>query len=409
FGGGGFLVRTVTETLPLTLTVRHALLPSQTGAPAVEVPAQVFHYMPGVWDTDRIRESIAAYLVSRGQNADSFRFFPTIYDDGLRHSNYAGTYPRQHNVGGVGQIPVRTECDCHYGAEFSALSESLGDEPTTQVALTHELGHECVFYADYRDLDGTVKGLWRDAGIPCTGGAHPSNGLINTSMFADDQSTTATMSVMGGSLSGNYFIGTPRFGFSRVEMYFLGLASPAEVTPVTFVQGSTAKQITIDQVVAANGSRTPAYTGQFRVFRLPTFVVKRKGEAIDDGQMQQLDSLLSRWRSRFWRETGGRARANLTLDGSCSYTLSLTSAKIAPTVTTGSIRVLAESGCGWTASTSDSWINITSGGSGSSDGQVNYTAAANPAGVSRTGTVTVAGQSVTITQEAVRRRPARPK
>jgi hypothetical protein len=46
--------------------------------------------------------------VSRGQNVDSFRFFPTIYDDGLRHSNYAGTYPRQKSVTGAGTIPART-------------------------------------------------------------------------------------------------------------------------------------------------------------------------------------------------------------------------------------------------------------------------------------------------------------
>ncbi|HXH41846.1 MAG TPA: hypothetical protein VNN08_24695, partial [Thermoanaerobaculia bacterium] len=202
FGGAGFLEGTVTQTLPLTFSARHSLLPSaatgSSGDPTVEVPAQVFHYMPGVWDTDRIRESIAAYLVSRGQNVDSFRFFPTIYDDGLRHANYAGTYPRQKSVTGAGVIPARTECDCHYGAEYSALGESLTNESTTQIALTHELGHECVLYADYKDVDGTVKGPWRDAGVPCFGGAHPNNGLANPSMFPDTESGLTTISVMGG-------------------------------------------------------------------------------------------------------------------------------------------------------------------------------------------------------------------
>lgn len=140
FGGAGFVSGTVTQALPLTFTSRRSMLPSAVGA-SLDVPAQVFQYVPGVWDTDRIRESIAAYLVSRGQNVDSFRVFPTTYDDGLRHSNYAGTYPRQKTVTGAGVIPARTDCDCHYGAEFSSLSESLANEPTTQVALTHELGH----------------------------------------------------------------------------------------------------------------------------------------------------------------------------------------------------------------------------------------------------------------------------
>lgn len=397
FGGDGFVERTVAQTVPLTLTVRHSLLPSSVGD-TVEVPAEVFHYMPGVWDTDRIRESIAAYLVSRGQNADSFRFFPTTYDNGLRHANYAGTYPRQKIVSGVGQIPSRPECDCHYGAEFSALAESLGDEATTQVALTHELAHEYTLYADYRDLDGTVKGTWRDAGIPCFGGAHPNQGLVNTSMFPESATAPATISVMGGSVTGVYQLNAPRFGLSRVEMYLMGLATPGEVTPITFVQNGTAAQITIDQVIAANGPRIPAYTGQLRVFRVPAFVVKRKSESLAGSQLQQLRTLLWRWQSRFLHETGGRARANLSLDGSCNSTLSSTSMKTSPSAANGSVDILTDSGCAWTASSDANWILVTSGASGTGNGRVLYTLAANPSHSVREGTITIAGQPFTIGQ-----------
>ena len=406
FGGAGFVERTITQTLPLSFTVRHSLLPSAVGA-SVEVPAEIFHYMPGVWDTDRIRESIAAYLASRGQNVDSFRFFPTIYDDGLRHSNYAGTYPRQKSVGGVGQIPARTECDCHYGAEFSAVAESLADEATTQVALTHELGHECLFYADYRAADGTVKGLWRDAGVPCFGGAHPSQGLVNRSMFADSGSSVPTMSVMGGSITGTYVLNTPRFGFSPVEMYFLGIAAPGEVTPITFVQNGAPTQITIDQIIAANGARTPAYAaGQKRVFRVPTFVVRRPADVVTDAQLQQLQNVLYRWQSRFWQETGGRARANLSIDGSCSNTLSKTSTGAARSSTTGTVSVLADPACAWTAASPDNWITITSGNSGSGDGVVSYTVGVNPAATPRTTTLTIAGQPFMVTQAGTGKRRA---
>ncbi len=407
FGGAGFLEGTVTQTSPLTFSSRHSLLPTSVGD-SVEVPAVVFHYMPGVWDTDRIRESIAAYLVSRGQNVDTFRFFPTTYDDGLRHSNYAGTYPRQKSVTGAGVIPARTECDCHFGAEFSALAESLANEGTTQVALTHELGHECVFYADYKDVDGTVKGPWRDAGVPCFGGAHPNNGLANPSMFPDTESGLTTISVMGGSVAGTYSLTAPRFGYSRVEMYFLGLASPAEVTPITFIQNGNTSQITIDQIIAANGPRTPAYvSGQTRLYRVPTFVVQRSGEGNIDAQVQQLQGVLWRWQSRFWRETGGRARANLTLDGSCSFTFSATSVMPAATpAITGSINVMSDAGCGWTASSSDAWLTITSGGSGTGDGTLNYSIAANPSPNPRTGTITIAGQPFTVTQLGTAKRRA---
>lgn len=398
FGGAGFVSGTITQTQTLSFSARHSLLPSTVGS-SIDVPAQVFHYMPGVWDTDRIRESIAAYLVSRGQNVDSFRFFPTIYDDGLRHSNYAGTYPRQKSVTGAGTIPARTECDCHYGAEFSAVGESLADETNTQIALTHELGHECVLYADYKDVDGIVKGPWRDAGVPCFGGAHPNNGLANPSMFADTESGLSTISVMGGSVNGTYQLAAPRFGYSKVEMYLLGLASPAEVTPITFKQDSGTSQITIDEIVAANGPRTPAYVaGQTRVYRVPPFVVKRSGETVSDAQLQQLQTLLWKWQSRFWRETGGRARANQTIDGSCSFTFSATSLRPAPTAAAGSLSILSENGCGWTASSDSSWLTITSGASGSGNGTLTYNIAANASPNNRIGTITIAGQPFTATQ-----------
>ncbi len=397
---------TITQTLPLTFVPRHSLLPSAVGS-SVDVPAEVFHYMPGVWDTDRIRESIAAYIVSRGQNVHSFRFFPTIYDDGLRHSNYAGTFPRQKSVTGAGTIPARTECDCHYGAEFSAVSESLADETTTQVALTHELGHECVLYADYKDVDGVVKGPWRDASVPCFGGAHPNNGLANPSMFPDTESGLSTISVMGGSIAGTYSLTAPRFGYSRAEMYFLGLASPAEVSPITFVQDSGTSQITIDQIVAANGPRTPAYAaGQTRVFRVPTFVVKRIGENVSDAQLQQLQNVLYRWQSRFYRETGGRARGNLTLDGSCSYTISASSIRPASAAATGIISVIADGGCPWSATASDSFITVTSGGSGIGVGLVSYSIAPNASANPRTGTITIAGQPFTVNQLGAAKRRA---
>ncbi len=289
------------------------------------------------------------------------------------------------------------------------LGESLAGEAITHVALTHELAHEYAFYADYRDIDGTVKGLWRDAGIPCFGGAHPNNGLANPSMFADAESAVSTMSVLGGSLTGVFNLATPRFGLSRVEMYFMGLATPAEVTPITFVQGGATKTITIDQVIAANGPRTPAYAaGQARVFRVPTFVVKRKSEAVSDSQLQQLQLVLWKWQSRFWRETGGRARANLTLDGSCSSTLSATAAKAIAAPTTGTISVLNDTACAWTAATPDGWIIITSGSSGTGNGSVGYRLAGNAGLGARTGTITIAGQPFTVTQAGVgRRRGAR--
>jgi hypothetical protein len=64
--------------------------------------------------------------------------------------------------------------------------------------------------------------------------------------------------------------------------------------------------------------------------------------------------------------------------------------------TNASISVITGSSCAWTATSSVSWITITSGASGTGLASATYTVA--PATFLRTGTLTVAGQTVTITQ-----------
>ncbi|MGW8182045.1 MAG: BACON domain-containing protein, partial [bacterium] len=66
-----------------------------------------------------------------------------------------------------------------------------------------------------------------------------------------------------------------------------------------------------------------------------------------------------------------------------------------------SISVTSPSGCDWTATESASWIDITSGSSGSGSDEVTYKVDANPSSNSRTATITVAGKSHTVTQEGL--------
>jgi hypothetical protein len=84
--------------------------------------------------------------------------------------------------------------------------------------------------------------------------------------------------------------------------------------------------------------------------------------------------------------------------GTCAYSLNPTSQSMAVGGGTGSTAVTAQSGCTWTATSNASWLTITSGGSGSGNGTVNYSGTANPNVTSRTGTLTVGGQTFTVTQ-----------
>jgi hypothetical protein len=90
----------------------------------------------------------------------------------------------------------------------------------------------------------------------------------------------------------------------------------------------------------------------------------------------------------------------ITSGGSCSYSISPTSASPAAAASTGSVSVTAGTGCAWTAvSNNTSWLTVTSGASGSGNGTVGWSAAANT-GAARTGTITIAGQTFTVNQAA---------
>lgn len=94
------------------------------------------------------------------------------------------------------------------------------------------------------------------------------------------------------------------------------------------------------------------------------------------------------------------AASNIPTDcgGTCSYSISPTSASVVAGGGTGSVTVTAGAGCAWTAVSNSSFITVTSGSSGSGNGSVGYSVAANTGSASRSGTVTIAGQTFTVTQ-----------
>ena len=65
---------------------------------------------------------------------------------------------------------------------------------------------------------------------------------------------------------------------------------------------------------------------------------------------------------------------------------------------TGSISVTAISGCAWTATSNSGFVTITSGASGTGNGTVSFSVAANSSSSARSGSLTVAGQTISITQ-----------
>jgi hypothetical protein len=112
--------------------------------------------------------------------------------------------------------------------------------------------------------------------------------------------------------------------------------------------------------------------------------------------------------------TASQRSGTITIDGqtytveqaaqvpTCNYQLSSTSvpSPIAAAGGSGSFDVVAATGCAWTATTTESWITFSGATTGSGNGSVSFTVAANTAASTRSGVISVQGQTFTVNQAA---------
>jgi len=83
---------------------------------------------------------------------------------------------------------------------------------------------------------------------------------------------------------------------------------------------------------------------------------------------------------------------------SCGYSISPQGVSLPAPNGGGTVSVTAAAGCAWTATSTASWISVSSStASGTGSGSVNYSVSRNN-GASRTGTISVAGKTFTVTQ-----------
>jgi len=81
----------------------------------------------------------------------------------------------------------------------------------------------------------------------------------------------------------------------------------------------------------------------------------------------------------------------------CEYNLSPGAVSVSASGGTGVLKVLTGAGCSWTATPNAEFISLSSAASGTDSSSISYTVAAN-SGASRTGTITVSGQTFTVNQ-----------
>jgi hypothetical protein len=89
---------------------------------------------------------------------------------------------------------------------------------------------------------------------------------------------------------------------------------------------------------------------------------------------------------------------SLTQANTCGASLSPTSQSFTPSSGSQTVTVATGVGCPWTATSAAGWITIISGANGTGSGTMNYAVAANAGSTPRTGTISIAGQTFSVTQ-----------
>lgn len=174
-------------------------------------------------------------------------------------------------------------------------------------------------------------------------------------------------------------------------------SSAPPVTPLSIVTSSLpAPQLGsyYSQVASATGG-APPYTWSVSAGALPPGLNLSTSGTIS-GTPTQTGTFTFTLMVRDAANATSTRSFTLQINLSCNYSISPAALTIAASGGSGTVNVTAASGCAWSSNNSNSWITIQSS-SGNGNGSATFTVAPN-SGATRTATITVANQPVTITQ-----------
>jgi len=244
---------------------------------------------------------------------------------------YAGGYSTVGNAGADG-IGVGSSAEPESPALLHLDQIGTGwngwDEGKVEL-LNHEFGHHWLYFFAIEENGGPSHAL-----NPAS--AHPA-GWVHTPAAAplygaDDASC------MGGSTwtdnGDGTFTSAPRFanfGYTWHELYMMGLAGPADVTDWWYIAGpdpglpdaywppaditvtGSRVPVAIDQVVAVEGPRVPAWGDSRTAFAVPMVLVVRPGAWTDD-DVREVARTCEIWAPRFAEATAGRGSVRCALN-----------------------------------------------------------------------------------------------
>jgi hypothetical protein len=249
---------------------------------------------------------------------------------------------------------------------ISSTSQSIGAAGGAGAAVSVTAAASCAWTAASNaswltitaGASGAGNGQVRFSATANSGGARVGTLTIAGFTFTVDQagSCASSISPASQSIAGTGGAGTP-----------IAVTAPAGCG---WTATTAATWITITSGASGNGSGTVDFTAA------PNTGATRTGTISVAGQTH-----------------------TVTQSSPCTYSINATSQTLNKNAQKGKdIAVSTSATCAWTATSNDSWITITSAASDSGNGTVKWTVSQNNTNNTRIGTMTIAGQTFTVTQ-----------
>jgi len=235
---------------------------------------------------------------------------------------------------------------------------------------------------------------------------------VTITLSDSDSNSTTTDSlgnyVFSGLTNGTYTITPSKSGYTFTPSNWTVTINGANQTGIDFTSALNCTYYispTNQSFSSSGGTGNVSVTTQSECIWTATsnsswITVSSGNSGTGNGTVNYSVSANSSTSSRIGTMTEAGQTFTVTQSGlTCTYTISPTSQSYNSDGGIGNVSVTASSSnCSWTATSNDSWITITSGSSGTGNGTVNYSVLANSSTSSRTGTMTIAGGTFTVTQ-----------
>ena len=196
------------------------------------------------------------------------------------------------------------------------------NEGSTLAVLAHEVAHRWLAFFDFRNHRGEFT---RDL---------LGRGMAHWSFFLDSDASVMEGNDIEDLGGGSFRTVGAMAGFSRLDLYAMGLLAESAVPPFFYVESpvnvtpargrespptlgvtfnGTRRDVLIQDIVAANGPRSPSTADAPRVHTQAFIYVVGAGRTAAADQVDKVDRIRRRFEPFFAEATGGRMRVETEL------------------------------------------------------------------------------------------------